>query len=393
MKKKIIFDPNKLSLNLSVGKEKKWNLNLRNKLSSRSISRPIDRYRLEVSLICDLRCRYCVVHMNRISRTQKLMSKKAAEKTLKRFNKEVGKRGSLMIIGGEPLLNWDVVKYIIENCQGETMLFTNAYKLDEEKVNVLSRHHTMVLTSLDGYTTKHNEDRFYPDVETRFRLICKNIKRVSRKCRVGISCVVHQKNVDDLVPIADFFVKKLGVKSLSFAYPHFTIEKTDTNNFSMEKYTAAICQLLKFAKKERIYIDQIGKILRGILYRETNVSACKICLSQRTFYPDGTETLCTKLDTLPNYSIRKFLDILPVNNPKCQNCVAVNLCGGGCPWDAAVFPNQIGVDKRICRHYQALVTFIINDIESELQASKNQSEAQLIIKEKYLPLTSPSWMT
>lgn len=161
----------------------------------------------------------------------------------------------------------------------------------------------------------------------------------------------------------------------------------------MEKYTNAICQLFKFAKKERIYIDQIGKILREILRRETNLCACRIGLSQRTFYPDGTETLCTKLDTLPNYSIRKFLDILPVHNPKCQSCVAVNLCGGGCPWDAAVFPNQIGVDKRICRHYQTLITFIINEIESELQTSKNQSEAQLIIKEKYLPLTSPSWTT
>ena len=393
MKKKIIFDPKKLSLNLSVGEEKEWNLNSRDKLSSRSTSRLIDRYRLEVSLICDLRCRYCVVHMNRINRTQKLMSKEVAEKILKRFNKEVGKRGSLMLIGGEPLLNWDVVKYVIENCQGETMLFTNAYKLDEKKVNVLSHHLTLVLTSLDGYTLKHNEDRFYPNVETRFRLICKNIKRVSKKCRVGISCVVHQKNVDDLVPIADFFVKKLDVKSLSFAYPHFTIEKTDTNNFPMEKYTNAICQLLKFAKKERIYIDQIGKILRGLLHKEVNLSACKIGHSQRTFYPDGTETLCTKLDTLPNHPIRKFLEILPINNPKCQNCVAVNLCGGGCPWDAAVFPSKVGVDKRICRHYQTLVTFIINDIESELQASKNQSDAQLIIKEKYLSLTSPSWTT
>jgi len=391
MKKKVLFDPKTLSLDLEVEDGRRWNLNLKKKFSPVSIFKPIDRYRLEVSLICDLKCRYCVVHMNRINRDQKLMSREVAEEILKRFNNEVGKRGSLMMIGGEPLLNWRVVKYIIENCKGETMLFTNAYKLDEEKINFLSRYRNMVLTSLDGYKLKHNEDRFYPDVKNRFRQVCKNIKQAAKKCRVGISCVVHQKNVKDLVSIADFFVKELDVKSLSFAYPHFTVEKTDTNDFPMEKYTAGICKLLKFAKKENVYIDQIGKIIRAILNREANFSACKVGISQRTFYPDGTETLCTKLDTLSNYSINNFLKILPVCNYKCQSCIAVNLCGGGCPWDAAIFPNEIGVDRRICFHYQTLVSFLIKDIEAELQTVKSENEALSIIKKKYLPLVLPSW--
>ena len=73
----------------------------------------IDRYRIEVSLACDLRCQYCLVHMNNVEQQNKKMSMDTASAIINMFNAEVGERGSVFIIGGEPLTNKAVTKYII----------------------------------------------------------------------------------------------------------------------------------------------------------------------------------------------------------------------------------------------------------------------------------------
>jgi len=351
----------------------------------------IDRYRIEVSLACDLRCEYCVVHMNKVFQRGRLMDGETAKKIINKFNLEVGPTGSLMLIGGEPLLNWEVVKFMISRCSGSSMIFTNAYRLDEDKIKFLKKHNTLILTSLDGYSLKHNKSRFYPNVKKNFNIVCKNISTaINNGCKVGIGCVVHPGNINDMEKIAHFFTEKLKAKSLSFAYPHFTTEETPTNKFPMEEYTKQMLKLFLFSKERKIYIDQIGKLVKSIFKKKIVFASCKAGLSQKTFYPDGSETICTKIDTIPGYDFKDFTSILPVNNKKCDNCVAQKLCGGGCPWDAIVFKNKIGVDRRICKHNKTLVAYILKDIEMELRNVKTKKEALEIIKDKYYPMMNPT---
>lgn len=356
------------------------------------IIKKLDRYRIEVSLACDLNCQYCVVHMNKIPQRGKMMTLAVAKGLIKEFNSKIGVSGSLVLIGGEPLLNWETVQYMVANCSGNSMIFTNALKLDGEKIRFFKENKTLILTSLDGYNLEHNRNRFYPRVNERFATVCGNIKKaIKTGCRVGIGCVVHSENVADISKIADFFTKKLGSRSLSFAYPHFTAEATETNKFPMEKYTKEICKLVGYSKENKVYIDQIGKLLRGVFRKERVVSACKAGLSQEAFYPDGSKTVCTKLDTIKGYCIDDFFKKLPFRNKKCKGCIAQNLCGGGCPWDAAVFKNEIGVDRRICGHNKALTKYILCDIEKELKSAKTEKDAQRIIKNKYYPIMFPVW--
>lgn len=353
----------------------------------------INRYRIEVSLACDLKCKYCVVHMNRVFQMGKIMNEETARKIMGRFRKEVGKDGSLMLIGGEPLLNWRIVKLMIELCPGKTMIFTNALSLNEEKINFLKEHQTLILTSLDGYSIRHNSSRFYPEVKKNFQIVKDNIKAmISAGCNVGIGCVAHSGNVADLGKIADFFVDDLGAHSISFSYPHFTVEKSDTNFFNMGEYSKQMKKMLAYSKKRKVYIDQIGKLVRSILTSDHIFSSCKAGISQRAFYPDGTETICTKLDTIPGYDFKNFYSSMPFNNQKCSSCIAKNVCGGGCPWDAAIKSNNKGVDNRICKYNKGLVSFIIKDIAKELRHVKTQKEAVSVLKEKYEPVMSPIWI-
>ena len=385
---KLFFNNNNLALKIVSDK---GSIDINNP-SEITYEDKIDRYRLEVSLLCDLKCQYCVVHMNKVAQQGMLMDMDTAKQIVCRFNNEVGKSGTLLLMGGEPLMNWSVVSFIVENCIGHVMIFTNSYKLDMKKIEFLKDHDVMILTSLDGYSLEQNSARFYPDVQRRFDIVTANIKNaINAKCKVGICCVVHQNNVDDLMGITKYFVEELGAISISFAYPHYTAEKSATNSFSIVDYTNKLCEIWDYVKNNGVYVDQFGKKLNAILSGQKVLCSCKVGVSQRTFYPDGSETQCTNLDTLKNYALNDFINHLPIKNNKCNGCIAQCVCGGGCPWDAAINSNDIGVDDRLCYYNRTLVKHILSDIQNEIKNIENLSKARDIIYKIYNPLISPQW--
>ena len=64
---------------------------------------------------CNLACKYCYVH-----KQPKTMTLETAEQTIKYFTDKfdetvaAGKRINVALHGGEPLLNFDVIRYIVE---------------------------------------------------------------------------------------------------------------------------------------------------------------------------------------------------------------------------------------------------------------------------------------
>lgn len=64
---------------------------------------------------CNLACKYCYVH-----KQPKTMTLETAEQTIKYFTDKfdatvaAGKRINVALHGGEPLLNFDVIRYIIK---------------------------------------------------------------------------------------------------------------------------------------------------------------------------------------------------------------------------------------------------------------------------------------
>lgn len=389
---KIIFNPKTLEMKLESDNFKSFIINKKQKHELNKPRMTVDRYRLETTLACDLSCRYCVVHMNNVSQCGNLMSLDTAKKIITKFNNNIGNKGSVVLIGGEPLLNWEVIKYIISACVGKIILFTNALKLNEEKISLLKKYDVMIIASLDGFSYKHNKNRFHPNVMDGYNVVSNNIKLAADSgCKIALSCVVNRDNVNDIINIARHFADNLGIKNISFAYPHFATEETETNHFDMKEYTKIIKGLLQFSKESGVYIDQIGPKLKSIFQNAPIEYSCKAGISQETFYPDGKETICTKLDTIKEYDFNKFLRALPVNNKKCANCVAVNLCGGGCPWDAHISPGRNSLDKRICLHNRKIIKFLIDDIEHELKLVKTKKEALSIIEKIYIPIISPIW--
>jgi radical SAM protein with 4Fe4S-binding SPASM domain len=219
----------------------------------------------------------------------------------------------------------------------------------------------------------------------------RNIKEaVSIGCNLGIACLVTDRNVSDLTAIADYFCDELGCRSFSFAYSHHLLNSTKVNEYDFQDYINAMCNLFDHAKEKGFYIDQIGRILRGILRKENCLVGCKAGTSQRTFYPDGSETICTKLDLINKTDIKEIATLFPYNNIHCQDCVAFNLCGGGCLWDSQMRPGPCLADPRLCESKQAFTNYVLQDIENELDQmplAVFQKGKQLeYLEKKYVPM-------
>lgn len=348
----------------------------------------IDRYRLEVSLACNLKCEYCVVYMNRVAQENRLMSLETAQKIVARFNHEVGASGSIFIMGGEPLVNYSVVRYIVENSLSPSIIFTNALELDEDKIDFFRKNSTFILTSLDGYTIEQNQKRFGRNNVSTFDKVKHNISLAIKKgCKVGVSCLLHKDNVTDALAIAHFFVSELGAKSMSFAYPHLNLNDSEENHFDFELYLKQMIALFEFSKQNRVYIDQIGKIINSIMHVTPSILGCKAGTSQRTFYPDGSETICTKIDTYGNYDVNEYIKGLPYYSFNCQSCIARSLCIGECPWDYLVAMQTNKGHRRLCNYRKMLIEYIINDMIKELEKASSIEEAKQIFDDIFSPMT------
>lgn len=363
--KVIIFNPYNLRKIFTTRKNLQKDFKKQAKVLQKHFLKPsppiLNKIRVEVTFACNLKCKYCLVYNNNLKNINQQMSLKTAKQIINFFEKNVIKTGSVMLIGGEPLVNWPVVKYFVENCRARFSLFTNGTLIDKKKAQFLAKYDVFVLLSLDGQRD-FNKKRKFPNGKESFSKVIEGLKILKKyNCKVGIFCVATNNNVKHLEQIFNFFVDKLKARRVGISFPHYTLSKSKETEIDMREYTKQIKKIFIKAKKGGIYVDQLAKRFNPLLEEKFRFLACKSAGEQITFYPDGEKTLCAKLDKLPKRAYLSFLQKrLPVNNPRCKECLAIGVCGGGCFWDGEI--RYKGIDKRECYLNQKLVEFFLWDL-------------------------------
>ena len=116
---------------------------------------------LNVAHDCNLKCKYCFAKQGDFGGNAELMSLEIGKKAMDFLVANSGNRRNLDVdfFGGEPLMNWEVVKELvkygreIEKPAGKNMRFTittNGVLLDDEKIDFINEHMHNVVLSLDG---------------------------------------------------------------------------------------------------------------------------------------------------------------------------------------------------------------------------------------------------
>ncbi|MCU1277081.1 MAG: Arylsulfatase regulator [bacterium] len=140
-----------------------------------------------VTLRCNETCVYCHASRADMDATHTDMTKDLAEKTVDQILRTTNPRVTIEFQGGEPLVNFPVVRHLIEyaleknKIAGKQLEFTmvsNLSLMDEEKLAFLLQHRVQICTSIDGPEHIHDKQRKLPGLSAH-RSATHWIKRIN----------------------------------------------------------------------------------------------------------------------------------------------------------------------------------------------------------------------
>ncbi|MBQ5905223.1 MAG: thioether cross-link-forming SCIFF peptide maturase, partial [Clostridia bacterium] len=125
---------------------------------------------LHVAHSCNLACSYCFAGQGKYHGKDALMSFETGKRAFDFLIENSGTRRNLEVdfFGGEPLLNWDVVKKLVEyarsiekekNKNFRFTLTTNGVLIDDEVIEFANKEMSNVVLSLDGRKDVHDKFR------------------------------------------------------------------------------------------------------------------------------------------------------------------------------------------------------------------------------------------
>ena len=125
---------------------------------------------LHVAHTCNLNCAYCFASQGKYHGDRALMSFEVGKRALDFLIEHSGSRRNLEVdfFGGEPLMNWDVVKQLVQYARsvekehGKNFRFTlttNGVLIDEDVIEFSNKEMSNVVLSLDGRKEIHDRLR------------------------------------------------------------------------------------------------------------------------------------------------------------------------------------------------------------------------------------------
>lgn len=229
---------------------------------------------------CDNKCVYCHASAENADKEEFDMSKDTALKALNVTFGSPSKNLAIEFQGGEPLLNWNTLKYIVEEAHKinkrkkknlEIRLVSNFNLMTEEKFQFLFKNGISFCTSLDGPEKLHNMNRprvsggvnNYKEVARWINRINKKFKNISntKQDKVYAIPTISKLSLDHPEEIIDEYVKNgLDTLFLKPLNPYgFSKNLWKDIGYSAKDY-------LKFYKRSIKYIKKLNK--KGVDIKE-----------------------------------------------------------------------------------------------------------------------------
>ena len=157
------------------------------KVISFSLNFNVNSLLLQVTRNCNMRCNYCFysgLYKNIRTHQDKTMSIDTCKKTIDFFFEKAKCSPSVNIgfYGGEPLLNFNVIKEAIEHIKrqyGNKKVYysitTNGTLLTDEMVAFFINHNFKITISIDGPAEIHNHNRVFADGRGTYESVINNL--------------------------------------------------------------------------------------------------------------------------------------------------------------------------------------------------------------------------
>ncbi len=332
------------------------------KFAKFTVASPIKSMCLHISHDCNLRCKYCFASTGDFGTGRKLMPLEIGKKAIDFLLEESGNRKNLELdfFGGEPLMNFEVVKQIVaygrerEKEYGKTFRFTittNGTMLNDDSIAFINQEMSNVVLSIDG--RKEVNDRMRPTA--------------GGKGTYDIILPKFKKLVDGRSKDKDWYVRGTFTKyNLDFAEDVFNLYEAGFDQISVEpvvcdpKYPYALTKEdlpAISAEYERLAQrlhaqDRAGKHFNFFHFMiDLDQGPCAIkrlrgCGCGNDYVaitPDGDIFPCHQFVGIDEYKMGNidegtfnqemkadFANAHVYSKPDCRKCWAKFYCSGGC---------------------------------------------------------------
>lgn len=320
---------------------------------------------LHVAHDCNLACKYCFAGEGEYKGDRALMSYEVGKRAFDFLVENSGTRHNLEIdfFGGEPLMNWDVVKQLVayghelEKTHDKKFRFTlttNGVLLDDEVMEFANREMSNVVLSLDGRKEVHDRLRTTANGKGSYDLIVpKFIKMAESRGQKDyyIRGTYTHYNTDftsDILHMADLGFKEISIEPV-VADPNepYALKKEDLPKLCSE-YDRLAVEMLKRRRAGNGFnfyhymIDLTGGpcIVKrisgcGVGTEYMAVTPCGDFYPCHQFVGDPDFLMGNVYDGITNAGVRDTFKLCNVYaHEECKTCFARLYCSGGCAANA-----------------------------------------------------------
>lgn len=348
---------------------------------------PISLMYLIVTRNCNLMCDYCYLAKALCPKKNADMPVEVARRAIDLFTRSLSDQGitssQIIFYGGEPMINPEVVEfalnYATEQIPGvEFIMNTNATLVTEELAKLLARFQVRVAVSIDGLKEIHDRHRVDRGGGGTFDRVIKGFRMLQENgVDVGISCTITLENVDYLAGVTEWLINDLGVQSLGFNLLMGNSRDLTTLADYESKAARALIECFKITRSAGVYEDRMMRRVNSLSSGIACINDCGGCGQQIVVTPDAKVGVCqafmetgenfipltTDFDPTSHPLWKQWAGRSPFNMADCQECKALSMCGGGCPYNGYLRTGDImSSDSVHCAHAKEALRFLLEDL-------------------------------
>lgn len=327
---------------------------------------------LHIAHDCNLACQYCFAGKGEYQGQKALMSFEVGKKALDFLVENSGNRVNLEVdfFGGEPLLNWQVVKDLVaygrslekeNNKKFRFTLTTNGVLLNDEILEFCNKEMGNIVLSIDGRKEIHDRMRPFRNRQGSYDLIVPKFKKAAESRNQEnyyVRGTFTRNNIDfseDVLHLADLGFRQISVEPV-VAPPseEYAIREEDVPRI-LEEYDKLAKEVIRYRKEGKGFnffhfmIDLKGgpcvaKRLSGCgsgteylaVTPWGDLYPCHQFVGQEEFLMGNVEEGIVRTDLRD-----RFKECNVYAKDKCKECFAKFYCSGGCAANSQHFHGNI----------------------------------------------------
>ncbi len=339
---------------------------------------------LHIAHTCNLNCAYCFASQGKYQGERALMSFEVGKRALDFLIENSGSRRNLEVdfFGGEPLMNFDVVKQLVEYARsvekekGKNFRFTlttNGVLIDDDVIDFANREMSNVVLSLDGRKEVHDKFRVDYNGNGSWEKIVPKFKKLvdsrgGKDYYMRGTFTHHNPDfLEDIKTMLDLGFTELSMEPVVCAESDSSALTYDDLPIVLEQYeklAELMIQRRKDGKPFTFYHYMIDLQGGPCIYKR--ISGCGSGTEYMAVTPWGDLYPCHQFvgdekyllgnifDGVKNTAIQdEFMECNVYSREECRDCWARLYCSGGCAANAYHATGSVkGVYKYGCELFK-----------------------------------------